>query len=896
MSGSIPEKADGHKKMLDPKAVALIGASEKEDSVGKAILENLLLSKGRNVFPVNPNRATVLGIQCYADIASVPEPVDLAVIATPARTVPETVEECGEAGVPGAVIISAGFREIGEEGKRLEDQIRGIRKKYGMRIIGPNCVGIIRPNIDLNASFLKARPERGNIAFISQSGALGSAILDWAVNAHIGFSMFASLGSMIDIDFGDLIDFLGEDPDTRSIMIYMEGVGNAKKFMSAARGFARNKPIIVVKPGRFAESARAALSHTGAMASDDEVYDAAFRRAGVVRVKEVGDLFNSATVLDSRHLPRGRRLGIITNAGGPGVMATDELIELGGQLAKLSDESIGQLNSVLPAFWSRGNPIDVLGDADTGRYLNALNVCLNDSGVDGILIAYTPQGAAKPGDLARSIAEVAKNAWKPIVTTWMGGEGVREARGVFAQSNIPTYETPEDAVKTYMYMYKYGRNLELLYETPSELSVDQAPPKSHLKALIARLAREGVTTVSEEDSKRFLSNYGIPATKPYMANSAQGAIRCANEIGYPVVIKIVSPEITHKSDVGGVAAGIDSDEKMRSEYDAMMQRVKSNRPQAKILGVTVQSMVEKIDYEIILGARKDRDFGSVILFGMGGTGAEVFRDFSIGLPPLNQTLVRRLMEDTIVQKMLQGYRGKPPADMRQLEEIIVRFSNLIVDFPEIEEIDVNPLAISGGKAYALDARIVIDKNALTPQPPYSHLVITPYPTRYVIPWRMTDGTEVLLRPIRPEDEPLEHEMLTTLSEDTLRGRFFQVIRNITHEMLIRFCNIDYDREMAIVGEVKEHEKRRIVGIGRLIIESDFKKGEFAVVVHDQYQGKGLGYKLVDMIIGVAQEKGLEKIYGIVLTDNKAMLRICNELGFRIRNLQDGTSWVELPLK
>jgi len=896
LSGSVPEKADGHKRMLDPKTVVLIGASEKEDSVGRAILENLLLSRSRKTFPVNPNRAAVLGIQCYPDIASVPGPVDLAVIATPARTVPEMVEECGKAGVPGVVIVSAGFREIGEEGKKLEDQIREIRRKYGTRIIGPNCVGVIRPNVDLNASFLKAQPERGNIAFISQSGALGSAVLDWAVNAHIGFSMFASLGSMIDVDFGDLIDFLGDDPYTRSIMIYMEGVGNAKKFMSAARGFARNKPIIVVKPGRFAESARAARSHTGAMASDDEVYDAAFRRAGVVRVREVGDLFNSATVLDSRHLPRGRRLGIITNAGGPGVMATDELIELGGQLAKLSDESTGQLNSVLPAFWSRGNPIDVLGDADTGRYLNALNVCLNDPGVDGILIAYTPQGAARAGDLARSIAEVAKNAWKPIVTTWMGGESVREARDVFAQNNIPTYGTPEDAVKTYMYMYKYGRNLELLYETPSELSVDQAPPKSNLKALIARLAREGVTTVNEEDSKRFLSNYGIPATRPSMANSVESAVRCANEIGYPVVIKIVSPDITHKSDVGGVAAGIDSDEKMRSEYDEMMRRVRSSCPQAKIVGVTVQSMIEKIDYEIILGARKDRDFGSVILFGMGGTGAEVFRDFSIGLPPLNQTLVRRLMEDTRVQKMLQGYRGKPPADIRQLEEIIVRFSNLIVDFPEIEEIDVNPLAITGGKTYALDARIVIDKNALTPQSAYSHLVITPYPTRYVIPWRMTDGTEVLLRPIRPEDEPLEHEMLTTLSEDTLRGRFFQVIRNITHEMLIRFCNIDYDREMAIVGEVKEHEKRRIVGIGRLIIESDFKKGEFAVVVHDQFQGKGLGYKLVDMIIGIAQEKGLEKIYGIVLTDNKAMLRICNELGFRVRNLQDGTSWVELPLK
>jgi acetyltransferase len=896
MSIVVTETTNGQRRMLNPKTVALIGASEKEGSVGRAILENLLLSKNRKLFPINPNRTTVLGVQCYPDVSKVPEQVDLAVIATPARTVPEMVEHCGKAGVSGIVIVSAGFKEIGEEGKRLEDQIREIRKKYGMRIIGPNCVGIIRPNIDLNASFLKAKPERGNIAFISQSGALGSAILDWAVNAHIGFSMFASLGSMVDVDFGDLIDFLGDDPDTRSIMIYMEGVGNAKKFMSAARGFARTKPIIIVKPGRYAESAKAALSHTGAMASDDEVYDAAFKRAGVVRVKEVGDLFNSATVLDSKNLPRGRRLAIVTNAGGPGVMATDELIELGGELAKLSDESLRQLNSALPPYWSRGNPIDVLGDAGIDRYVSALNVCLNDPEVDGILVAYTPQGAAKPADLARSIAEIAKKAWKPIITAWMGGEGVHEARAVFAERNIPTYETPEDAVKTYMYMYKYGRNLELLYETPAELSVDQAPPKSNLKALIARLAKEGTTTVNEKDSKRFLSNYGIPTTKPYFAHNVEAALRLANEIGYPVVLKIASPEITHKTDVGGVVTGIDSDEKLKSEYEAMMQRVKASDPHVKISGATVQKMIEKIDYEIILGARKDRDFGSVVLFGMGGTGAEVMGDFSIGLPPLNQTLARRLMEDTKVHRMLQGFRGKPPADMRQLEEIIVRFSNLIVDFPEIAEIDVNPLAISGGKAYALDARIVVDKSALARLSPYSHLVITPYPTRYVTPWKMSDATEVLLRPIRPEDEPLEYEMLSTLTEETLRGRFFQVIKNIGHEMLIRYCNIDYDREMAIVAEVRQGEKRRIIGIGRLIIEPDFKKGEFAVVVHDDYQRKGLGYKLVDMVIGIGQEKGLEKIYGLVLSDNRAMLRICDELGFHRRDLSDGTTWVELTLK
>ncbi len=796
----------------------------------------------------------------------------------------------------GIIIVSAGFREVGEEGRKHEEQIIEIRKRYGMRIIGPNCLGVIRPNIGLNASFLKLNPQPGKIAFVSQSGALGSATLDWAINAHIGFSMFASLGSMIDIDFGDLIDFLGEDPDTKSIMLYMESVGNAKKFMSAARGFARNKPIIVVKPGKFAESARAALSHTGAMVGDDRVYDAAFKRVGVVRVKELEDLFDAAEILDSRHLPKGPRLAIVTNAGGPGVIATDTLIELGGSAAKLSHASIDELDSFLPPFWSKGNPIDVLGDADNDRYVNAIKVCLKDPEVDGILIIYTPQGAAKPDEFAKTVAEIGGMDSTPIITVWMGGQSIEEAKRIVIRNNIPVYGTPEEAVRTYLYMYKYGRNLELLYETPAELPVDLAPPKSNLKALIRRVVKEGRTVLNEEESKRFLLNYGIPTTKPYISKNAEEAIRKAKGIGYPVVLKIVSPDITHKSDVGGVVVGIDSDEKLMEKYDRLNRRIKETAPYARIEGISVQKMIEQVDYEIMLGAKKDKYFGTIILFGMGGVGTEIFEDFSIGLPPLNQTLVRRLMEETKVNRMIQGYREKSPADIKKLEQIIVCFSNLIVDFPEIAEMDVNPLAISQGKIYALDARIVVDKEALQYESQYPHLVITPYPTKYVMLWRMLDGTEVILRPIRPEDEPLEHEMLTTLSEEALRERFFQVVKNITHDMLVRFCNIDYDREMAIVAEVREFNKRRIIGIGRIMIEPDFKKGEYAVVVHDYYQSRGLGYKLLDMLIGIAQEKGLEMIYGIVLTDNKIMLKICEELGFTINQLPDGTSRVELGLK
>lgn len=883
------------KRMFNPKTIALIGATDKEGSIGCTVMQNLLRSKDRKVFAINPNRKAVMGVECFKSLSNIAEEIDLAVIATPANMVPDALIDCAKTPLQGAIIVSAGFKEIGKEGKELEDRISEIRKAHGMRIVGPNCLGIIRPTINLNASFLDVHPEAGNIAFISQSGALGTAILDWAITAQIGFSMFASLGSMLDIDFGDLIDFLGDDPYTRSILIYMEGVGNARKFMSAARGFARNKPIIILKPGKFTESAKAALSHTGAMAGDDQVYDAAFKRAGVVRIDDTGDLFNTAEVLDSRHLPKGRRLAIVTNAGGVGVMATDAIIGLGGQLAALSEKTIAALDKSLPTFWSRGNPVDVLGDAPIERYTTAMSLCLEDPGVDAILMIYTPQGPVIPAELAKATAQLAEKAGKPILATWMGGKTIEEAKEILIHNNIPTYETPEEAVKTYMYMYKYARNLELLYETPEELPIDQAPPKNNLKALINKTLKEGRAVLSEVESKRFLAAYGITTFNTYTATTIDEAVSAANSIGYPLVIKILSPDITHKTDVGGVAVGINSEEALRIEYAAMMENVKKKAPGATITGVTVQKMLEKIDYEIILGSKKDNDFGSIILFGLGGIGAEIMKSISIGLPPLNQTLARRLIEDSGISKMLQGYRGKIPTDMKLLEQMIGNFSNLIIDFPEIAEMDINPISISKGKPYALDARIIIDKTGFDPAQQYPHLVMTPYPRRYVMAWRLTDGQEVTLRPIRPEDEPLEYEMLTTLSEKSMRERFFQPIMGISHEMLVRFCNIDYDREMAIAAVVREGEKRKIIGIGRIVIEPGTKDGEFATLVHDNYQGKGLGYKLMDMLIGIAQDRSLNSIYGVVLSDNERMLRATKKLGFVPIKLEDGLTRVTLEL-
>ena len=877
-------------RMFDPETVAVIGATERKGSVGRAIMENLLAGKEeREIFPVNPNRKTVLGLKCYPSIKDVPKHVDLAIVAVPAKIVPKVVEECGEAGVDGIVIISAGFREVGEEGRKLEQEIEKIREKYGLRILGPNCFGFIRPHIKLNATFLKKMPEPGQIAFISQSGALGSAILDWAVSSHIGFSMFISLGSMLDIDFGDLIDYLGEDPNTRSILIYMEGIDNikrARKFMSAARGFARTKPILILKPGKYEAGAKAAKSHTGSMVGSFEVYDAAFKRIGAVRVDEIEDLFNCASVLDSRYLPSGPRLAIVTNAGGPGVIAADSVVDYGGELAKLSRETMEVLNSVLPAHWSKGNPIDVIGDADVKRYIEAIKACLNDPNVDGVIVIYTPQGAARPKELAEAVVNLALKRVKPVLAVWMGGgPEIEEARTIFYQNNVPCYDTPEKAIRTYMYMYMYKRNLELLYETPRELSVDLAPPKYHLKVMIRRALEEKRDVLMADEAERFMKVYGIPVPEGGLARSVGEAMIVASKIGYPVVLKIVSPDILHKVDVGGVITGINNENQLREAFNKLLDNVKNNAPNARIEGVYVQKMVTRADYELILGSKKDPIFGSVILFGSGGVGVELFKDYSIGLPPLNQVLARRLMEETRIYRVLKnGFRNKPPADLSKLEEVLVRFSNMIIDFPEIKEVDINPLIVSGDQVYAVDVRIILDLEVAGKEvEPYSNLVIMPYPTKYITPYTLRDGTQVLLRPIRPEDEPIEAELIENLSEESKRFRFFYVIKDITHDMLVRFCNIDYDREMAIIAEYTDSSgKRRNVGVGRLIMDPSRRRGEFAVVVADDFQGKGLGTKLVDMLIQIADEKGLETIYGIVMPENTRMIELCRKMGFDIR--------------
>lgn len=880
-------------KIFNPKSVAIIGASDEEGTVGYALIKNFTdLGYEGKVYPVNIRKTEIFGLKAYQSVEQILEPVDLAVIATPSKTVPEVVEQCGRAGIKGLIIISAGFKEIGPEGKALEDRILETKKKHGLRIIGPNCLGVIRPGINLNATFVSKMPKPGNIAFISQSGALGSAILDWAIHENIGFSNFVSIGSMIDVDFGDLIDYFGTDPKTRSILMYIEGITDARKFMSAARHFARTKPVIVVKAGKFSESARAAASHTGSLSGEDDIYDAAFKRAGVVRVEEIEDLFNCAEVLGMQPLPKGPNLAVITNAGGPGVMATDALIAKGGKLAKLSQKTMDYLNSILPSFWSRGNPVDILGDAKADRYKAVVEACLNDENVDGILIIYTAQAVAGSTDIAKTIVELIRSRSyqnKTILTSFMGYAAVEEANRLFNENNIPTYSTPEKAIKTYLYMYQYKRNLELIYETPEELPVDIAPPKRPIMVILRNAAIENRELLTEAEAKKLLEYYNFPVVKTLVATNADEAVALASQLGYPVVLKILSPHIIHKTDAGGVALDINSDAEVRQAFEKIIQRAKEYNPNAQIIGVTVQPMIKKKGYEVIIGAKGDPIFGPVILFGMGGIGVELFKDFSIGLPPLNQTLVRRMMEETKVYQLLKGYRNVPPANLKLLEELMILFSQMLIDFPEIKEIDINPLFINEKEAFALDARILVDRERVFRKlEPHQHLVISPYPKKYETLWKLQDGRTVLLRPIKPEDEPLWLEMFQNFSEESIRYRFFQILKDTPHEVRVRYCNIDYDREIAIVAETSEEGRRKILGVTRLSIDPDGKSGEIAFILVDKWQGLGLGTKMVDYVIEIAKDIGIETIYAIMLPDNYRAVNLTRKMGFKIEHLEDGT--------
>jgi len=876
-----------------PATVAVIGATNTAGSVGRTVLWNLVSHPfGGTVFPVNPKRSSVLGIKAYPTIADVPAPVDLAVVVTPAPLVPSIIAECAEAGVRAAIVISAGFKETGAVGAELERQVLAETQRGGIRLIGPNCLGVMRPLTGLNATFASAMARPGHVGFISQSGALCTAVLDWSLRENVGFSAFISIGSMLDVGWGDLIDYLGDDPQTQSIVIYMESIGDARAFLSAAREVALTKPIIVLKAGRTAAAAQAAASHTGALAGSDAVLDAAFRRCGVLRVSSIADLFDMAEVLAKQPRPTGPRLTILTNAGGPGVLATDALVTDGGTLADLAPATMEALNQVLPAHWSHHNPVDILGDADPVRYAKAVEIVAQDPNSDGLLVVLTPQAMTDPTQTAEHLKQVARPAGKPLLASWMGGAEVAAGEAILNRANIPTFAYPDTAARAFLYMWRYSDNLRILYETPMYPAADATgAPDRALAARIIQAARAaGRILLTEAESKQLLAAYGIPTVETRAAESEADAVRCADVIGYPVVLKLWSHTITHKTDVGGVRLNLHSATDVRRAYRAIKAAVRERAGRGHFLGVTVQPMITVDGYELIVGSSIDPQFGPVLLFGMGGQLVEVFQDRALALPPLTTTLARRMFEQTRIFTALRGVRGRQHVDLAALEELLVRFSQLVAEQRWIMEIDINPLLASAEGLVALDARIMLH-GADVAECALPRLAIRPYPTQYAAVWTLHDGTPIIIRPIRPEDEPLMIAFHQTLSEQSVYLRYFHALalsQRVAHERLIRICCTDYDREIALVAEHNDPASGtpEIIAVARFIKLHGSDAAEFALVVSDRFQRCGLGTELLRRLLQVGREEKIGRIVAEILPENTGMLHICQRLGFQLKRSID----------
>lgn len=875
--------------IFSPRTVAVVGATEKAGSVGRTVLWNLISNPfGGTVYPVNPTRPQVLGIRAYPKVGEIPESIDLAVICTAAKHVPQVVRDCVAAEVKGIIIISAGFAEMGEPGQLAMEEIRQAVSGTDIRIIGPNCLGVMSPLSGLNATFGAGMARPGHVAFISQSGALCTAILDWSLSEQVGFSAFVSIGSMLDVTWGDLIDYFGSDPRTNSIVIYMESVGDARRFLSAAREVALSKPIIVIKAGRTAEAAKAAASHTGTLTGSDDVLDAAFRRVGVMRVNKISDLFAMSEVLGKQPLPRGPRLTIVTNAGGPGVLATDSLAQGGGKLTQLGEQTHARLNEVLPPHWSRNNPVDVLGDATPEVYAKTLEITAADENADGLLVILTPQDMTDSTQTAHALTPYANSLGKPVLASWMGGAAVQAGRDILQRAGIPTFEHPDDACEAFNYLWRYSSNLRAIYETPGDSGVDDVVLARRRKAgeLIDQVRAEGRTLLDEYESKQLLEYYGIPTVRTEVALNADEAVVKAADIGYPVVLKLYSRTITHKTDVGGVKLNLADEQAVREAFEAIREGCTQKAGSEHFLGVTVQKMAKLTGYELILGSSDDPQFGPVVLFGTGGSLVEIYQDRALGLPPLNEPLARRLMERTRIFKALGGVRGQEPVDLRALQQLVVSFSELVAYEKWIAELDINPLLASSDRLLALDARVVLHPLD-TPEDQLPMPAIRPYPSQYVTDHEIAGGRRVWVRPIRPEDTTRMIEFHNHLSEQTVINRFHHNIRldqRTTESRMIRVCFTDYAREMALaaVPESPGKDDPGIVGVVRLRrYPSSPEESEFSLIIADAWQGKGLGKLLITQAIHVAKQEKIRRLLAYVLSANEAGLRLCRSLGFEV---------------
>jgi acetyltransferase len=869
-------------KIFKPRRVALVGIGAGADDLGRRVLANLLGGGFRGiVYPVSARVESVSGVPTYPDLQSLPKTPDLAVICSPAPEVREVVDECGAAGVLGLVILAPGFREAGAQGREREQQLAAAAARYrDMRIIGPNSLGVIVPELGLNASQAVAFPRPGHLAFISQSHSLSNAVLDWAADAGIGFSLFASLGNNMDVGYGDLIDYLGTDSQTRAIILYIQSIRHARRFMSAARSFASRKPIVAYKSGRFERSARAAVSHTGTIAGEDAVYSAAFERAGIVRVTELDDIFDVAEILASQRQPAGPRLAIVGNAGGPAIIAADALITRRGELANLDDATRERLDAVLPENWSHGNPVDLLDDAGPQRYASALEILCKDRNVDAVLVIFASHPLADFRAVAEAVVKAARASRKPVFAAWMGGSEAGKTIRYLNNAGVPAHATPEQAIHAFLHLVSYGHNLDSLYETPREMPIHFTANRNKLARRFANLLRQR-DSLNEGEAKTLLKAYDIPVCETCVAHSAEEAVRAAAEIGYPVVLKVCSPEIIHKIDIGGVALDLQDEHAVRNAYARMQDVIRGRGLEGVISGVTLQRMVESdAGLEMILGATKDPTFGPVIMVGLGGIATGIYRDHAIGLPPLNEHLARRMLESLGCWPMLEGYRGQPPVAVDRLIEVMIRFSCLVADYPEIREFDINPLRVSPAGVIALDALALLDRHARRhADEMYEHLAIRPYPEHFIRRRELRDGTEVLLRPIRPEDEPLWHELIASSSPESIRFRFRSLFKDSDHMMAVRHCMIDYERELALVVEAGPEDRRQLIGVGQLITDLNHETAEYAVIVPDPWQGRGVGALLLDYCLEVAARWGILEVVAETDPENMRMLALFRKRGF-----------------
>lgn len=875
------------KSLFAPESVAVFGASDRVDAVGQIVFSNMLKSgyKGA-LFPINTTREVVQGQKAYKSLSQIDQSVELAVIATPPQTVPDIIEDCGKHGVKAAVIITAGFAETGAAGQALERAVLENARHYGIRLLGPNCLGIMRPLIGLNATFNNGGANVGNLAFVSQSGALCTAILDWAQTNDVGFSSVVSMGSSADVDFGEILDYLVNDQQTQNILLYIEGIRNSRSFMSSLRAAARIKPVILVKVGRHAAGSKAAMSHTASLVGSDDAFDAAVRRAGVVRVQSITQLFSAAKALSCGFHPSGNRLAIVTNGGGPGVMATDHAIDLGLEMATLSDETLAQLDKVLPPNWSHGNPVDIIGDAQADRYQNAVRACLEDPNVDGVLAILTPQAMTKPLEAATTLIELSKQFSKPLLTCWMGEAQVAASRTAFNHAKKPNFRTPEPAVEVFSYLSAFYRNQKLLMQMPGPLAHHLEPDVEGARMIIDGALQDRRKVLSEMESKALLSAFHIPVAQTMIAHSPNEALLIAQQLGFPVAMKVNSRDITHKTDAGGVLLNLLNAQAVSAAYHEILANIKRNRPEAQMDGVSIEPMVVKPNgRELMLGVTTDAVFGPVITFGAGGTMVEIMGDHAVALPPLNSFLVKDLIQGTHVAKMLGQFRHMPPIDMNALESVLLRVSEMVCELPSLTEMDINPLIVDEHGALAADARVVV-----TIRPPsadrYAHMAIYPYPTHLISNWQLADGSNITIRPIRPEDAEIEQAFVRGLSDESRYLRFMFSVLELSPDMLVRFTQIDYSREMALIAVTVEQDKEIELGVARFSINPDAESCEFALVVADNMQGKGLGQKLMIALMDAARAKGLKLMEGEVLKTNANMLKLMNRLGFGVADNPD----------